>query len=168
MSFSLIPNIRLNTVFDIKPDMLLRRNIRLLLLDLDNTLAPYSGQPPSDALNAWKRELESNGIELFIVSYTKTERAGCFAEAFGVSYLNRAGKPSPKMLRKAMILRSKNADETALVGDQIFTDILGANLCGITSIIVKPIRLKNPLFALRYFIEKPFRLLRKREGKKNE
>jgi HAD superfamily phosphatase (TIGR01668 family) len=168
MAFPLIPDIRVNAVFDISPDMLIPRGISLLLLDLDNTLAPYSGRPPSNELITWKDELEASGIGLFIVSNTKTERAAHFADQFGVSYLNRSRKPSTKALYKAMELRGKKPDETALAGDQIFTDILGANLCGITSIAVRPILLKNPLIALRYFLEQPFRLARRREDKQHE
>jgi len=107
--------------------------------------------------------MESAGITLFIVSNTKTQRAEIFARSFGVPYIDGAKKPSPRGIIKAIEGCGKKASETALAGDQIFTDVLGANISGITSIIVKPIKFINPLIALRYYIEIPFRLMRKKE-----
>lgn len=164
MGFSLIPDMRIDSIFEITPEMLVSRGISLLLLDLDNTLAPYSGDPPSKELFLWKDKLEAAGIQLFIVSNTKTGRARRFAESFGVAFTDRAKKPSRKGILRAIESCGKTAKQTALAGDQIFTDILGANKSGIVSIVVKPLKFLNPLMALRYYIEIPFRLLRKREA----
>lgn len=164
MGFSFIPDIKVESVFDIVPDMLQERGISLLLLDLDNTLAPYSGGTPTRELLAWKKELEEAGIRLFIVSNTKSERARIFAESFGVSFIQRARKPSSSGILQALKSCGKLKKQAALAGDQIFTDILGANLSGITSIVVRPLKLKNPLIALRYFVEIPFRHLGKSEA----
>ena len=124
MGFSLIPDIRVDSIFDITPEMLASRGISLLLLDLDNTLAPYAVMPPSKELIVWKEKMETAGINLFIVSNTKTERAKSFAGSFGVSFIDRAKKPSSKGIIRAIESCGKTAGETALAGDQIFTDIL--------------------------------------------
>ena len=163
MGISLIPKIRIDSVLDISPEMLHKRGISLLLLDLDNTLAPYSGQAPGEELFRWKKSMNDAGIELFIVSNTKTKRAHVFAASFGVSYINKAKKPSSVRIVEAVNRCGKTVDQSALAGDQIFTDVLGANISGVTSIAVKPTNLKNPLMAIRYVLEYPFRIFGKRE-----
>lgn len=162
MGFSLIPDIRVDSIYGITPEILSSRGINLLLLDLDNTLAPYSKKPPSKELFLWKEKMETAGITLFIVSNTRSVRAKSFARSFGIEFISGAKKPSPKGIIRAIKICGRTVGETALAGDQLFTDTLGANISGITSIIVKPMKFINPLIALRYFIEIPFRLLRKR------
>ena len=165
MAINLIPDIRIDSVFEITPDVLTSRGISLLLMDLDNTLASYTGNLPSKELFIWKEKLDAEGIKLFIISNTKSERARRFAESFGVPFFKAAKKPSSRCIIRAIESCGMTRERTALVGDQIFTDVLGANLSGITSIIVKPLSLLNPLIAIRYIAEAPFRALRKREAR---
>lgn len=101
MPFSLIPKIRVESIFDVTPEMLLSRKINLLLLDLDNTLSPYSGLPPTQTLFKWKERHEANGIKLYLVSNTKTERAHRFAGAFGIPFINKAKKTVFKTNQKS-------------------------------------------------------------------
>lgn len=163
MGFSLIPKVRIKNISELTPDFLLRRGISLIMLDLDNTLAPYSGAKPSDELFAWKASLISAGITPFIVSNTKTKRAEKFAALWGVDYVNEAKKPRSRGINAALEKTGRRPSDAALAGDQIFTDILGANLAGLISIIVHPIELKNPFYILRYIAELPFRALRRKE-----
>jgi HAD superfamily phosphatase (TIGR01668 family) len=147
------PDIIADGVFDITPELLRSRGISLLLADLDNTLAPYGGKPPSGALLEWKAKMLDGGVEIFIVSNTKKPRAGLFADQFGVGYIKHARKPGRAGILAAIGQCGRVPSETALVGDQIFTDVLGANLAGATSIRVRPISLNNPFYRARYWTE---------------
>jgi len=162
MSLSPIPDITGPDIFAVTPALLARRGITLLLLDLDNTLAPYSEHLPSERVLAWVGELKAAGVGLFMISNSrKSSRADTYAKACDIPFIKRAGKPSPKAVHTAMAQMGKSAKETALMGDQIFTDGLAANRAGVLSVVVKPIAMKNLFFRARYLIEKPFRALAK-------
>ena len=161
MNFSPIPDFRFRRLCDIGPDFLKRRGIRLLLMDLDNTISPYRVGAPTEETLSWSERMTAAGIRLFIVSNNRGNRPETFSRLVGVPYLKLAKKPSRRGLRRAMELEGIPPGETALVGDQIYTDVLAANRAGVASILVEPIRLSNPLHAVRYALELPFRLGRK-------
>lgn len=167
MAFSLIPDRVCPSVYHIDPKTLRGMGITLLLADLDNTLAKYKQPEPDDALRAWKEALAAEGVELFLLSNSrKPTRAGHFAGALGIPYEGHAGKPKRGGFLRAMARMGRAPGQTAMVGDQIFTDILGANRADVLSILVEPIELKgNPGRYLRYAVETPFRLLGKRRNK---
>ncbi len=164
MSFSPIPRGVYPSVTDISPQALAERGIRLVLADLDNTLAPYRVEEPSPQIVAWKRALEAEGIALFLLSNSrKPGRARRFADKLGVPCPGRAGTPRRGGYLRAMERMGCTPEETVMVGDQIFTDTLGANRAGAVPLLVEPIRLAgNPGRYLRYAVETPFRLLGKR------
>jgi len=152
---------------DISPNFLEKLGVKFLMLDLDNTIAAYGQDTPTDRVTQWARDMKSSGIELFIISNSlKKERVESFAENLAVGYIGSAGKPSPRGVLRAMELAGHNAHESALAGDQIFTDTLAANLAGVLPIIVRPVSCKNPLLALRYLLEQPFRLMGKIKSRK--
>lgn len=159
--FSLLPWRQAGSVFDLTGKSLKRAGVRLLMADLDNTLCPYEVSEPSDALRAWLAGLTANGVTLFLLSNSrKPKRPAHFAHALGISYLGRAGKPKTGGFIKVMEEQDIPAEACAMVGDQIFTDVLGANLAGVRSILVKPISLAgNPGRYLRYWAELPMRFL---------
>ena len=102
MGFSIIPRIRINSVLQLTPEFLLSRGISLLMLDLDNTLAPYSGSKPSEEIFRWKERMNEAGVTLFIVSKVNVacgEGEGYAAEQF--AGITVAVKPSeaPKCVR---------------------------------------------------------------------
>ena len=148
-------------IYQITGRALARRGIRLLLADLDNTLVPYGVPLPDEKLKAWRDGLAENGVTLFILSNNRHEsRPRTFADALDVPYIGHAGKPKTASFVKAMEQMGVAPEQTAIVGDQIFTDVLGGNRAGVATILVKPIRLAgNPGRYLRYAVEVPFRLL---------
>ena len=148
MSFSLLPHRVYNSVLDIQGGELAAAGITLLLADLDNTLTRYAG------------------VDLFLLSNSrKPMRVERFAQSLGVPYLGRAGKPGTAGFRRAMEQMGRTPSRTAMVGDQIFTDILGARRAGVLALMVEPIELKgNPGRYLRYAVEEPFRALGRRWG----
>ena len=150
-----------DSIYDISVEGLARRGIKLLLADLDNTLVPYGVPLPDQKLMNWRDELAAYGITLFVLSNNRHEnRPRIFSEGLEVSFIGHAGKPGTHSFLKAMEFMRVTKEQTAIVGDQIFTDVLGGNRAGIATILVKPIRLAgNPGRYLRYAVEVPFRLL---------
>ncbi len=169
MGCLLIPDRVKESIYDLSPDALRSVGVRLVLCDLDNTLSPYEETLPSPRLTAWKEALEEAGVTLFVVSNSrKSHRCPDFCEALGVPYVRHAGKPGTKGFRAALARAGVSADQAVMVGDQIFTDILGANRAGIATVLVKPMAWgKNPGRLLRYAAETPFRLLGRRGGGHN-
>lgn len=160
MPFSLIPRHLAESIYWLSPPRLREAGVRLVLADLDNTLAPYEESLPSPALRAWKEELEENGIALYVISNSrKSRRCPDFCQSLGIPCVRHAGKPSRKGFLQALAETGIPAENAIMVGDQIFTDILGANRAGVTSVLVRPMAWgKNPFRRVRYAIETPFRM----------
>ena len=165
MSFSLIPDHAFRRITDIDTEFVRAKGITLLLLDLDNTVAPYNVKAPDESFTQWRELMRQNGVELFFVSNShKPGRVEAFAKTLGTGFITDAGKPAPAAIRRAVSECGRELSQSALIGDQIFTDVLGANLAGISSIIVNPISFsptswQNILRRLRYRAEAPFRAL---------
>lgn len=167
MSFIPIPSGFYESVLDIRPEELTRRGITLLLADLDNTLVPYKTPMPTQELKRWKEKMAAGGVELFLLSNSRRPgRPKRFADAMGIDFIGHAGKPKRGGFRTAMERTGRTPAQTAIVGDQIFTDILGGTRAGITTLLVRPVRLAgNPGRYIRYWVETPFRLAAQRRGK---
>ena len=167
MAFSLTAHWAGRSICDIDPAALARRGIRLLLADLDNTLVPYGVPEPTEQVREWNRALADHGVTLFVLSNNRHPgRPERFSKALGVPFIGHAGKPKPGSFYKAMERMGCTAEQTAIVGDQIFTDILGGRNAGVLTLLVEPIRLAgNPGRYLRYAVEWPFRALTKRRTK---
>lgn len=167
MPISLIPDRVYKSVCEIDPAALAARGITLLLADLDNTLARYGQPDPDPEVLAWRARLREAGVELFLLSNSRRpDRVNHYAGALDMPALGRANKPGVKGYRAAMEHLGRVPAQTAMVGDQIFTDILGARRTGVLALLVEPIELGgNPGRYLRYGIETPFRALGRRRSK---
>lgn len=165
MPFSPIPKGVYPSVSDIAPQALAAKGIKLVLADLDNTLAPYKIPEPIPEVVAWKEALAAAGIQLYLLSNSRRPgRAQHFAEALGIPYQGHSGKPKKAGYLRAMERMGCTPEETIMVGDQIFTDTLGGNNAGVAPLLVEPIRLAgNPGRYVRYAIETPFRVLGRRK-----
>lgn len=159
MAFSLTADMVCDSIYDLDLSALKEAGIRLLLADLDNTLVPYGVPLPTEAVCRWNEELKEAGITLFVLSNNRhADRPRIFSEALGIPFIGHAGKPGKAGFFKAMEQMGVAVHETAIVGDQIFTDTLGGNRAGVATILVKPIRLAgNPGRYVRYAAELPFR-----------
>ncbi len=154
-----VPDFMLDTIYDLTPEQFQKMGKSMLLLDLDNTMSPYHLHKPTPALVDWIDRFKQAGIALFILSNNKGERPAVFAKALGIDYVNRAKKPNTEVLEQVLRERKLDRNAVALMGDQIYTDTLCAKRANITAIVVKPICItRNPLLALRYWAEFPFRL----------
>ena len=169
MNFSLIPDYSFNALTDISVEFLKEHNIKLLMLDMDNTIAPYGVSSPSVEMKKYIEELKANGIEPFIVSNSKRPgRTEEFARQLELGFIKAAGKPKPDALNKVMLIKGLEPANCALVGDQIFTDTIAANCAGTLSLIVYPIKFTNVFLRIRYWAEILFRSMckNKTEGLK--
>lgn len=160
-----IPKRSAEDIYEITPEFLREQGIKLLLMDLDNTLSPYIVDEATEELKQWILALQAGGIEPFIFSNNKGDRPMYFAEQLGLEYVKLAKKPRQGMLRQVLADKGYTPAETAIIGDQIYTDVLCGALGGLYTIVVKPILLHNPLHTLRYWAEAPFRFCGNRNGK---
>ena len=153
-----------DNIYELTGEKLQKRGIRLLLADLDNTLVPYGVPLPDERLKRWRDDLNRHGVTLFVLSNNRHEsRPRIFSEGLEVPYIGHAGKPKTGSFYAAMERMGVTKEQTAIVGDQIFTDVLGGNRAGVSAVLVKPTRLAgNPGRYLRYAVEVPFRLLSRR------
>ncbi|MBP3654182.1 MAG: YqeG family HAD IIIA-type phosphatase [Oscillospiraceae bacterium] len=154
----------MHDIYEITPEFLREQGVELLLMDLDNTLSPYIVDDATDGLKAWIEDLKQGGIEPFIFSNNKGDRPAMFAEQLNVEFVKLAKKPRQGMLHTVLEQKGKTPAQTAIIGDQIYTDVLCGAIGGLYSIVVRPILLHNPLHALRYGAEFPFRIFAKQKG----
>jgi HAD superfamily phosphatase (TIGR01668 family) len=152
-----LPHVFVSNIYALTSELFAERGVRLLVLDLDNTLAPYGDNAAPQRLLDWCDGMRKAGLELFILSNNRGPRPALFAEQLGVGYAGAAGKPFTRTLRAVLKERETLPAEAALIGDQIFTDVLCARRAGALAVLVRPISLKNPLLAIRYGLEAPFR-----------
>ena len=158
MGFFPIPNYIFHNVTEITPGFLSGLGVSFLMLDLDNALAAYTESDPAPDVLAWLNNIRAHGISVFMISNSlKIKRVRHFAESFGVDFINNAKKPSKRGLLFAMEKCGFSKENSAMVGDQIFTDALAAKNAGVISIIIRPRHLSDPFLAIRYAMEIPFR-----------
>ena len=166
MKFSLLPKIIVPALTDVSPELLHSRGVKLLMLDFDNTIVPYTTSTPTEKMKTWLEEMVKSDIQLCVVSNSHKDRVKIFCAQYGIDCITHANKPFSKGICECIAKYQADPKECALVGDQIFTDTLGANCTGVTSILVKAIDNHNIWLKLRHAAEIPFILLaRKRRVK---
>lgn len=156
MSFSLLPRLMADSLTDIKPELLHQRGIHLLMLDFDNTIVPYTTDTPTPLMAGWLAMMKASGLYVCVVSNSKRDRVRKFCKEHGLHCITHAKKPFSKGIRQCLEQFACEPEEAALVGDQIYTDVLGANGCGVTSILIKAIDNHNFWLKLRHMAELPF------------
>ncbi len=156
MPFSPLPKLICTALTDVRPELLHQRKIRLLMLDFDNTIVPYTTNTPAPEMENWLREMCASDIHLCVVSNSKNDRVKIFCHRYGIPCIMNAKKPFSRGIRQCLAQFDVPPCEAALAGDQIFTDTLGANCTGVTSILVKAIDNHNFWLKARHVLEKPF------------
>ena len=137
------PKIKLERITDISLEILKKYNINSLILDVDNTLSTHHGHILTDGLEVWLDLMHKNGIKLIILSNSKEARVKPFAEKIELPYISLGLKPLPFGYFRALKASKSKRRETAIVGDQIFTDVLGGNAVGVNTILLTPILLES-------------------------
>lgn len=141
----------------ISPELLREMGIKGLLLDIDNTLTTHDNPVPAPGVEDWIARMKTAGIQMRLVSNNHPPRVEPFAELLGIRCICEGQKPLSSGFRRAMQEMQLPKKELCVVGDQIFTDILGANWFGVKSIYVPPMELeKTAFFKFKRFMEKPF------------
>lgn len=130
------------------------KGIRGVIFDIDNTLVPH-GAPADDRAKALFARLRELGMDTFLLSNNKEERVASFGKAVGSRYLWKSQKPSVQGYERAMREMGTDRNTTLFVGDQLFTDVYGANRTGIPGILVKPINPREEIqIVLKRYPEK--------------
>lgn len=131
------PRVRIDKMTDITPQMLRNAGIKALLLDIDNTMTTHNNPVPAEGVQDWIDRMKAMGFRLMIVSNNNGERVSKFSRLVGLEYEGSAKKPLAVGLRRACRRLEVQPSETAVVGDQIFTDIIGGNLLGAYTVMTR-------------------------------
>lgn len=154
MGFFLYPDEYLDSTYRIDFDRLYDRGYRGVIFDIDNTLVPHGAPADERALSLFAH-LKELGFRCLLLSNNRESRVKQFNDAVQVDYIYKAGKPKTSAYRRAMERLGTGRTNTLFVGDQIFTDVCGANLAGIRTILVKPIHPKEEIqIVLKRYLEK--------------
>lgn len=164
---SLYPKAWVKSAYEIPYERLYRKGYRGIVFDVDNTLVPH-GAPADDRAILLFEELFRLGYSTCILSNNKEPRVAPFADQVGSPYIYKGGKPSVKGYERAMEKMGTERETTLFIGDQLFTDIWGANRTGIVSILVKPINPKEEIqIVLKRYLEAVVLCFYRRDRKKH-
>lgn len=151
----LIPNFYYENISNIDVQKLKDLNIKYVICDLDNTLDSHNVSKPSESALLFLNTLKNSGFTVCIISNGKHERVRKYLADYPLEYIAKAGKPLKKSYLAAMAKIGATPSDTVFIGDQIFTDVLGANLVGLTTILVTPIEsIENSFFYIKRALEK--------------
>ena len=149
-------------ITDLTAEFLACKGIKLLMMDFDNTIVPYTTDIPTEEVQQWLEDMKKSGIQLCVVSNSKRDRVKKFCAARGIDCITHAKKPFSKGIKECLSRYQLPASACALVGDQIYTDTLGANCASVQSILVKAIDNHNFWLKARHVLEMPFILAAKK------
>ena len=148
------PKEYLDSTYQIDFEKMYRQGYRGIIFDIDNTLVPH-GLPADERALALFRRLKSIGYKVTMLSNNKEPRVKMFCDAVEAPYIYKAGKPKPEKYRQDLKNMGTDNRNTLFVGDQLFTDVWGANKAGIYAILVKPIHPKEEIqIVLKRYLEK--------------
>ncbi len=139
MLTKLLPSQYEKSIYHINLASLQEKGIKGIITDLDNTLVEWDRPSCTDEVRHWFKQLETYGMKLIIVSNNTNKRVKEFAEPENVVYIHTARKPLIRAFRQACQSMKLNKEEVVVIGDQIFTDVLGGNRAGIHTILVVPV-----------------------------
>lgn len=143
-----------NSTYEINFEDFYEKGFRGIIFDIDNTLVPH-GMPADERAIALMKRLKKIGYRVTMLSNNKEPRVKMFCDAVDAPYIFKAGKPNPQNYRKAFVEMGTNEKNTLFVGDQIFTDVWGANKAGLHSILVRPIHPKEEIqIVLKRYLER--------------
>ena len=168
MRFSLLPDLIAESVLDLTPQLLQQRGIALLMLDFDNTIVPYTTNEPTAQMEAWLKSMLASPVKLCVVSNSHKDRVKIFCKAYGLDCITHAKKPFSKGIAECLAKYNLPEAQCALCGDQIYTDVLGANCADVQSILVKAIDNHNFWLKARHVLELPWIFIARKRRIGNE
>jgi len=146
MKARLKPDLYLSSVYELNTDILKERGISGIIVDIDNTLVPWDAKEPDERASNLICSLASQGFKICILSNNTRKRVEEFNKCLNLPAIHKAVKPRKGAFRKAMKLMGTNERNTAVIGDQLFTDIYGGNRLGLYTILVTPMSVKEFLW----------------------
>ena len=163
------PDYLMPSVYAVDVDFIKSIGKKAVIFDIDNTLVGFKVKQPDDKIKNYIDSLLSQGIKVAIASNNNAQRVGTFCESLDVPFIHRAAKPLPFGLCGLCKKLGVRPKQTVLVGDQVYTDSLGANLLGMTSVMVDIIDTKETLlFKIKRALEKPVINRKRRKDLKNK
>ena len=157
LNYLLTPEYVFSTYRDVTPEFLTSLGIKALLIDIDNTLAPYEQDLPDESIISWFESLKKAGISAALISNNHPPRVELFNSLLSLPAYPDCGKPGSKYLLAAMEEMGSTPENTAGLGDQLLTDTLAVHRLDMISIIVPPIKDKRSLFfRFKRLLERPF------------
>lgn len=142
----LLPNEFVDSVFDIDVQELVDRNVKAIITDLDNTLVEWHRPLATPEIEEWLIKMTQAGIQVTVVSNNRQNRVQAFCEPLGINFIWSARKPTNQAFHKAVKDMNVSISETVVIGDQLFTDVLGGNLLGFHTILVVPVAKSDGFF----------------------
>lgn len=159
------PRRRLSNLSDLTVDWIREQGCNAVVLDADYTLCAYGSPHPDPGVREWLEVLKTSGIPVAIASNNTKRRLMPLAETLHIPYVSGSMKPFSRGLKKACQILGYAPSEVLMVGDQLFTDVLGGNRLGMVTVLLDPvIGEDNPIARLRYRIEQI--VLRRMERRK--
>ena len=157
LTYLLTPDYMFDTFDRITPDFLRSLGIVALLIDIDNTLAPYEQPEPDERIKKWFADLRAVGIKASLISNNHPPRVELFNKELGLDAYPDSGKPKSRSLIAAMKKMGSDYTNTAVIGDQLLTDALAGHRLGLIALIVPPIKdKKNLFFKFKRWLERPY------------
>jgi HAD superfamily phosphatase (TIGR01668 family) len=143
------------SLIDVASDRLWERGWRGIVLDLDNTCCAYHKPELADGVAAWVAGALDRGFRVVMVSNNFSERVAAAGAQLGVATVPNALKPLPFGFLRALRLLGTRRRETVVIGDQVFTDVLGAKLLGLHTVLTEPLVAHDfPLTRILRFMER--------------
>jgi HAD superfamily phosphatase (TIGR01668 family) len=135
----LYPDLYLKSILALPLDKLYARNISAFILDLDNTVTEWNCMEVRAEITEWMDTIKNKGFQACIVSNNRRERVEGVAQSLGIPFVHKAGKPFRKAYLIALEVLMCRPEQVAVIGDQVFTDILGGNLMSMFTVLVVPL-----------------------------
>lgn len=152
------PSYYISRIDRIDMDILKKLDVKGIILDIDDTLTPHKCSVPNEGIEFWIKSMQKSGIKLILVSNNYKKRVEPFAKLLGLPYISFGMKPLSYGFHKAINKLKIPKAKIAIIGDQIFTDIMGANFLGIKSILVEPVsESKTLMLKFKRFLEIPIK-----------
>ena len=148
------PDVMRKRISELTPELLAQLGVQALVLDVDNTLTTHNNPVPDKDVLLWLEDMHRRKIPMLIVSNNSAQRVAPFAAELRLPYTSDALKPLPVGFMRAAKRLNLPPEKIGIVGDQIFTDILGGNLFGAKTILVEPMEPEiGPFFRLKRKLE---------------
>lgn len=140
------PTWKVESIFSLQPAQLIQQNIKAVIVDLDNTLLPWNEENHSEDMEQWITSMRAHGLGIYLLSNNNYNRVAKVAEPLELKFSASALKPRGKYFRYAISDLNVPEEHVVVIGDQLITDVLGANRRGLKSILVKPMVPNDNIF----------------------